>query len=201
MVLSSNQTRSQKVFSSAIFVKTYRQMSTSWSSSVQLHSYKSLQLSWLWFIRSPSSWTALAGASSQTFLKARTLAASLYTCFARWYSLKVGTRREVTLKKWIVSIYYGKENEHSIFLYKFNLAYQIQNYAFYCYVSTLSKSTSSMKWIFSGQGFLIIDPFFCCKTIPSIKPVTINTGNGYPNRHSIVGFTYGQFNTFMIYNP
>lgn len=62
----------------------HRQMSTSWSSSGQLHSYKSRQLAWLWFINSPSSWTVLSGASSHIFLNWSTRAASLYTCFVRW---------------------------------------------------------------------------------------------------------------------
>lgn len=81
---------------------TYRQMSTSWFSSGQLHSYKSLQLAWLWFIKSPNNWTASSGASVQIFLNSRTLAASLYTCLARWYNLKVVTKFKKQGKKYSV---------------------------------------------------------------------------------------------------
>lgn len=77
-----------------LVVRTYRQMSTRRSSSGQLHSYISLQLIWLCFINSPSSWSALAGASLQIFWNSSTLAASLYTCFARWYNLKVETAQK-----------------------------------------------------------------------------------------------------------
>ena len=75
-----------------LLFQPHRQMSTSWSSSGQLHSYISRQLPWLWFINSPSSWTMLSGVSSHIFLNWSTLAASLYTCFARWQSLKVSTQ-------------------------------------------------------------------------------------------------------------
>lgn len=68
---------------------THRQMFTSWSSSGQLHSYKSLQLAWLWFIRLPSCKTS--GDEPHTALNVRTRAASLYTCLALWYSLKLVT--------------------------------------------------------------------------------------------------------------
>lgn len=87
-----------------LVVRTYRQMSTSRSSSGQLHSYISLQLIWLCFINSPSSWSALAGASLQIFLNSSTLAASLYTCFARWYNLKV----ETTQKESCIIIHYKR---------------------------------------------------------------------------------------------
>lgn len=74
---------------------TYRHISTSWSSSGQLHSYRSLQLAWLCFIRSPRRCTAFGavGASSHTLLNRRTRAASPYTCLARWYSLNWATGR------------------------------------------------------------------------------------------------------------
>lgn len=164
-------------FLSAIFVKTYRQMSTSWSSSVQLHSYKSLQLTWLWFIRSPSSWTALAGASSQTFLKARTLAASLYTCFARWYSLKVDTKRKN--HKWV-------NYKHS--LLKRDLMHHISRniilqitYKTTCLyssviVSITRKPTNNMRWSSSSQGFILRVSHFCCiRCLDLYKSVIINT--------------------------
>lgn len=56
---------------------THRQMSTSWSSSGQLHSYRSLQLAWLSLIRFPSVWMESAPADSHTLLKCSTRAASL----------------------------------------------------------------------------------------------------------------------------
>lgn len=70
---------------------THRQISTSWSSSGQLHSYRSLQLAWLWFIRSPSRRTDSAGSESHALLNRSTRAASPYTCLARWCSLKCVT--------------------------------------------------------------------------------------------------------------
>lgn len=67
---------------------TYIQMLTRLSKSVQLHSYMSLQLVWLWFIRVPSFWGASESVSSQIRLKDRTLPASEKTCVALWKSLK-----------------------------------------------------------------------------------------------------------------
>lgn len=86
------------------FFCTHRQMSTSWSSSGQLHSYRSLQLAWLWFIRSPSSRTDSAGSESHTVLNCSTRAASLYTCLARWCSLKCVTEREEKRQIYLVFI-------------------------------------------------------------------------------------------------
>lgn len=70
---------------------THRQTSTSWSSSGQLHSYRSLQLAWLWFISSPRVLMESAPSESHTLWNWRTLAASPYTCLARWCSLKCVT--------------------------------------------------------------------------------------------------------------
>lgn len=70
---------------------THRQMSTSWSSSGQLHSYRSLQLAWLWFISSPSFCMESEPSESHTLWNCRTRAASPYTCLARWCSLKCVT--------------------------------------------------------------------------------------------------------------
>lgn len=67
---------------------TYIQMLTRLSKSVQLHSYMSLQLVWLWFIRVPSFWGASESVSSQIRLNERTLPASENTCVALWKSLK-----------------------------------------------------------------------------------------------------------------
>lgn len=74
---------------------THRQTSTSWSSSGQLHSYRSLQLAWLWFISSPSVWTESAAWESHTLWNCCTRAASPYTCLARWCSLKCVTGKRI----------------------------------------------------------------------------------------------------------
>lgn len=95
LIISNNILNKGLLF---LVVRTYRQMSTSRSSSGQLHSYISLQLIQLWFINSPSSWIALSGASLHIFLNSSTLAASLYTCFARWYNLKVETKQKENMK-------------------------------------------------------------------------------------------------------
>jgi len=66
---------------------THIASSTSWSSSRQLHSYKSRQLSWLAYISRPSSANesdpSLPPPRSHTALNLSTRSASLNTCSAR----------------------------------------------------------------------------------------------------------------------